>query len=366
MRIAQVTPTYWPEVMRGTERFVHDLGAQLADRGHVVTLLTTHRGRATSVEEEGMTVRRRWRPPELSPLRWYEYHVASIPGVVRELLRGEYDLAHVHFPSHAWGAALARRLGGPPFVFTLHGIPTREYLVARRYRLEMLLRAVEAAQACTVGSAAAAGPFRRYLLRRPEVISPGVFVDAFAADLPREPVPTLICPASLGDPRKRADLLFSAFGELRRRRGEVRLRVFAGRDPVLSPAPAQLPPGAELLEATDDAGRLAEAYAGSWATVLPAVGEAFGLELVESLAAGTPVVADRSGAGPEIVDGQTVGCLFDADDEPGLVEAMDAALELGADPKTRARCRTRASAYDWQHTVDRWESLYSASGLARP
>jgi phosphatidyl-myo-inositol alpha-mannosyltransferase len=358
MRIAQVTPTYWPEVMRGTERFVHDLGSQLADRGHEVTVLTTHRGPASRSREDGMTVVRRWRPPELSPLRWYEYHVASAPSVARELIAGGYDLAHIHFPSDAWAASLARPAGAPPFVFTLHGIPTRAYLVSRRYRLDMLLRAVEAAAACTVGSEAAAGPFRRYLLRDPEVISPGVFAADFAVDRTREPQPTLICAASLGDPRKRAGLLFAAYERLRREREDVRLRVFEARDPVMSAARAPLPEGVEVLPATSDPRALAGAYATSWASVLPAVGEAFGMVLVESLAAGTPVVADRSGAGPEIVDGEPVGRLFDPDDEVGLAAAMVEALELAADPETAGRCRARAAAFDWGPTVDRWESLY--------
>jgi phosphatidylinositol alpha-mannosyltransferase len=359
VRIAHVSPTYWPEVMRGTERFIHDLGSQLAGRGHEVTVLTSHRGRRSVVAEDRMRVVRRWRPPELSPLRWYEHHVANVPGLVRALLSGDFELAHVHFPSDAWAASVARRLGGPPFVFTMHGIPTREYLVARRYRLEMLLRVVATAAVCTVGSEAAARPFRRYLLRTPEVIAPGVFVDAFGAQRQRETAPTLICAASLGDPRKRSALLFGAFERLRARRADLRLRVFEGRDPVLSRTAASLPAGTELLPATDDAGTLADAYASSWASVLPAVGEAFGLVLVESLAAGTPVVADRSGAGPEILAGEPIGCLFDPDDEAGLADAMAAALELGADPETAARCRARAAIFDWPRTLARWECLYS-------
>jgi glycosyltransferase involved in cell wall biosynthesis len=305
-----------------------------------------------------MEVVRRWRPPQLQPLRWYEHHLANVPALVVELVRGDFDVAHVHFPSDGWAAALARRLGGPPFAFTLHGMPTREYLVARRYRLEMLQRVVAAAGACTVGSEAAALPFRRYLLREPEVISPGLFTSRFAVDRAREPRPTLICAASLGDPRKRAQLLFGAFARLRAERGDVRLRVFEGRDPIHGTERAPLPPGAELLAATSDPVRLGDAYASSWASVLPAFAEAFGLVLVESLASGTPVVADRAGAGPEIIDGRPIGQLFEPDDERGLAAAMAAAIDLGADPETAARCRERAADYDWSRSTERWERLY--------
>jgi hypothetical protein len=42
VRIALLHPTYWPEVRRGSERLAHDLATALANRGHEVTLLTSH------------------------------------------------------------------------------------------------------------------------------------------------------------------------------------------------------------------------------------------------------------------------------------------------------------------------------------
>jgi phosphatidyl-myo-inositol alpha-mannosyltransferase len=358
VRIVHVTPTYWPEVTRGTERFVHDLATTLASRGHEVTILTSHRRRASVAVEDEVTVVRAWRPAELRPLRWYEQFIANVPSAMRGLLRRRFDVAHAHFPSDAWAAVRARRLGGPPVVFTLHGMPTREYLVSRRYRLEMLEAAVSGADACTVGSEAAATPFRSYLRPNPDVIPPGLFVDRFARDASRDGRPTLVCAASLSDPRKRAGLLAAAFARLRRHRPEARLLAFRARDPVLGRIPAELPEGAEWIEPVLEPGALAEIYASSWASVLPAVEEAFGLVLTESLAAGTPVVADRSGAGPEIVDEPSIGRLFDRDDELDLARAMDEALELGIADGTAERCRERARAFDWSRLVGRWERLY--------
>jgi phosphatidylinositol alpha-mannosyltransferase len=229
----------------------------------------------------------------------------------------------------------------------------------------MLTRAVAAAAECTVGSAAAAAPFRRYLLREPRVIHPGVAVGEFATATSRAPGPTLVCAASLGDPRKRARLLFEAFVRLRRDRPDARLLVFEDRDPVMSRDRAALPAGAELLEARSEPAGLAAAYAASWASVLPAVEEAFGLVLVESLAAGTPFVADRSGAGPEILAGdEGVGRLFDSDDPADLARAMAEALELGADPASAERCRARAANFDWDRLVGEWVSLYERAAGA--
>jgi glycosyltransferase involved in cell wall biosynthesis len=104
--------------------------------------------------------------------------------------------------------------------------------------------------------------------------------------------------------------------------------------------------------------RLAELYAESWASVLPAVGEPFGLVLVESLAAGTPVVAARSGACPEIIDRDAVGRLCDPDDAGALAAAMAEALELSGGSGTRAACRDRARDFDWNDLVGAYEREY--------
>ena len=79
---------------------------------------------------------------------------------------------------------------------------------------------------------------------------------------------------------------------------------------------------------------------------LPSVDEAFGLVLVESLAAGTPVVAARSGACPEIVTDDLIGRLFepDAADDPerwtdmGIIAGagLVAGLPAGQSPTSSA------------------------------
>ena len=208
MRIALVTPTYWPEVRRGTERVVHDLGSTLAGRGHEVTLLTTHPGATRTATEDGVRVMRARRLPQPSGFAAHEYHLTSIPSAFRALAGGAWDVAHTFFPASAWAALRARRRAGPPVVASTHGIPTREYLVARRYRLEMHLEIARAADEVSVLSAAAAEPYRRYLLRDPVILPGGVLPGAFAVSADRAADPTLFCASSLGDPRKRADLLF--------------------------------------------------------------------------------------------------------------------------------------------------------------
>jgi len=178
MRIALLQPTYWPEVRRGSERVVHDLGVTLAGRGHDVTLVTSHPGPAVTTVEEGVRVVRARRPPRLPGTGIYEYHLANAANVALHLRRTSYDVVHAFFPVDAWVAVGLRRRGGAPVVATVHGIPTRQYLVARRYRLEMLRNVAAGADECSVLSAAAAEPFRRYLLREPRVLPGGVLTEA--------------------------------------------------------------------------------------------------------------------------------------------------------------------------------------------
>jgi glycosyltransferase involved in cell wall biosynthesis len=357
MRIALLQPTYWPEVRRGAERLVHDLGESLAQRGHDVTVLTSHPGPSTRATEDGVTVLRMRRPPAPAPLRWYEDHLAAVPATVGCLLAGSFDVAHGFFPAQSWGAVRARRLGGPPVVSSLLGLPVRSHLVARRYRIEMMRASMAGAERCTVLSEAAAAAVRRYLDVDPEVLPGGVVTSRFEVDAERAERPTLICAASIGDPRKRGALLLESFSRLRRKVPEAELVLVRTPDPFMSPEAHELPPGARWVDAGGER-RLAELYAESWASVLPAVGEPFGLVLVESLAAGTPVVAARSGACPEIVDRDAVGRLCAPDDAGALAAAMAEGLELSGGSGTRAACRERARDFDWSDLAGAYEREY--------
>ena len=355
MRIALLHPSYWPEIRRGGERLVHDVATGLAARGHDVTLITSHRGARSVTTEDGVRVIRNWRPPtRLAHRRSYEFHVTNAPAVAVELLRGGYDVAHAFHPVDAWTAA---RVGTTPFVFSMNGIPVREFLVARRYRLDMLRLAVEEAKAVTVLSEAAAGPYHRYLLRRPEIVPGGVTRTGGVTPLQAGDGATIVCAASLNDARKRGAVLMRAFDLLRRERPDVRLVLAGVDDPTQGEEPLEIPDGAVLKPATDD-GALARAYGEATISVLPSVYEAFGLVLVESLAAGTPAVAARSGACPEVLDDDRVGRLFEPDDERDLARAMGEALDLAAEPGTAERCREHAARWDWDRILPRYEELY--------
>jgi phosphatidylinositol alpha-mannosyltransferase len=329
---------------------VHGLARWLAAAGHEVTVLTTHRAATSSADEDGFRVVRAWRPPdELFQRRAYEDYLGSAASQTYALLREEFDVAHAFFPVSGWAALKGRQLGGPPVVYSNMGIPTRRYLVRARYRLAMHVELAREAAACTVLSDAAAEAFRRYLLREPEVVPPGVECAEFEVDSQRAEQPTIVYAGSPADPRKRLDLLIDAFAVLRRRRPGARLQLAGKREPDLD---ADLPDGADWVEGdrTED---LARTLSAAHVAVLPSVGEAFGLVLVEGLAAGTPVVATAAGASGEIVTA-AVGRLFEPDDRDSLVGALEETLDLG---DVRDACRAHARQWDWSAIGPRYEAL---------
>jgi glycosyltransferase involved in cell wall biosynthesis len=369
MRIALLHPTYWPEVRRGSERLVHDLAVALSRRGHDVSILTSHPRRTKVSIEDGVRVVRARRPPSLPRTGDLEFFTLNAPGVALRLLRGEFDLAHAFFPVDAWAATKAKRMGGPPVAFSYHGIPDRWFLVARRRRLELSKTAVRDADAVSVLSEATVEPFRRYLLREPRVVPGGVFCSDFEVSVPRCERPTLICAASVGDPRKGGDSLAQAFSLAREKVPEARLLLAGGRDPFMSERAVAFPEGVEVIDG-DQTSELARAYSSAWASVLPAQNEAFGLVLIESLAAGTPVIALRSGACPEVVVDDQLGQLVGAGDPGALAAAMVNALREPPQPVVADACRRRAADFDWDRVVRLYEDLHAeafrASGHAVP
>jgi glycosyltransferase involved in cell wall biosynthesis len=109
----------------------------------------------------------------------------------------------------------------------------------------------------------------------------------------------------------------------------------------------------------DDA-LLSAAYREARLTVLPSEYEAFGLVLLESLAAGTPVVASRVGGIPEFVEDGQAGLLVPPKSPAVLAEAVgrvwsdrELARRLGEYGRDQVVPR-----YSWDGVVDRLDALY--------
>ena len=324
MRCALLTPRFWPEVRRGTERHVHDLAEGLRAGGHQPVVVTAGRrpGR------DGNVVR-------LPRLR------SHLPVVPLALYALRADVAHAF---HAGDAAAASLWRGP-VVYTHMGIPDAADVAADRWARHAARRSDAVVVLSRHAAEAAAATFGR----RPEIIPPGVDLSRFPCGGERTPEPTAVF-AAAGDPRKRLGLLLDAWRLVRERHPAARLLVDRRAAP-----PAQ--PGVVAVD-LDDTARLAAITGAAWAAVLPSVNEAFGLVLVEALATGTPVVATRDGGMPEIVDRAGIGCLFSGG-AAELARAIEDAFALAQRPNTRGACRARAAEFDVTGTVQAYAAIYA-------
>ncbi len=90
-------------------------------------------------------------------------------------------------------------------------------------------------------------------------------------------------------------------------------------------------------------------YRGAAALVYPSLAEGFGLPVLEAMACGTPVVASREGAIPEVAG--DAGLLVPADDDAAIAQAVGRVLD---DAALRDRLRRagpeRAALFSWRET----------------
>lgn len=364
MRIGLLHPFVWPEVRRGAERYVDDLAWYLRSQGHHVELVTGTDGpSATETRSDGVVVHRRHhvglvKLARLGIDRVQAFLLTSLP-----VLRAErYDVTHAMVPAGSVAARLVRM----PTVFTFIGHPTATQLDQLRAPERSLYRlASRTATATTALSRASASSVEHLLGRRPEVLAPGVRVDRFpVAPAPREGPPRILFSAAPGDRRKRLDVVVAAMALVLDRHPDARLQVSGQGDPGWALARAAPEDRGRVAAALDLLGpgtpaETPQRYREATVTVLPAVEEAFGLVLVESLASGTPVVASADAGMADIVDRDGVGRRVPPDDPRALAEALIETIGLARRADTPATCARHARRWDWAESIGpRHEQLY--------
>ena len=359
MRLLFTIPDFWPFVRRGSERLVHDLGVVMARRGHDVTVLTrTPAPAAVTTREEGFTVeyhpvpRLAHRALGLNTLQEFALTAA------RKALTDPHDVHHAFYISDAYGLTLAARARPRPVVFSWHGVPDAAWWDANEPRTHRWYRRMMGRAArVSVMSERSAANYRRDYGRDPLVLTPGIFCDDFARPRVQGP-PTIVCAAAIDDPRKRMDVLLKAFHEVASSDADVEL-VLAGRgDPAaLRPLLDALPPRVRGRVHLDPETPLPETYARAAVGVLASEVEAFGLVVLEYLAAGLPVVVSDDGGSADLVTPET-GAIFTRGDPADCARAIVEGLELSRNPATIGRCTGRARTYDWSARADAYEALY--------
>lgn len=351
----------WPEVRRGGERYLHELGSALAGAGHRVRILSTGiRGERTSVNGVAVTRlrRREWNPERYGP---------QADEVAFGIQAGAWIVPRRVDVWHALGVAdaAASSFLGPIVRFrsvhTSLGIPNRWYWDERPDRA-LHDRVVARADSYICLSKVAHEALFKGWGRSAEIVGGGVDLDRFTPAPARHENPTLLYSGTLDQPRKNVQLLLEAVAILRSRHPDLELWLSGDGDP--SPLLEAAPPAARQAVVLLGVGRedeQAERYSRAWVTVLPSENEAFGLALLESLACGTPIVALRDGGGsPDLVEPGSG--VVSGPSATELAEACEMALDLSQQPDTAEACRSVAARYDWRRAiVPRLEGIYRGS-----
>lgn len=104
---------------------------------------------------------------------------------------------------------------------------------------------------------------------------------------------------------------------------------------------------------------LASAYASGDAFLFPSSTETLGLVLLESMAAGCPVVGAERGGIPDIVTDGINGCLYDPDDRGSLTAAVRRLLGDPAQRRTlRLAARQEAERWGWAGATEQLRGYY--------
>jgi len=363
------------------------LSQGLVKKGHQVTVITTTRGKVHKEQTyvEWMSGIKVIRYPESR----YFLEAPLVPQIAFRVLQEDYDLLHVHgmTPTVSDLAIFCGKVKRKPVIVTYHYDPETPllgslgFVIARVYDhiAFFLLKLVDGLVA-TTKSYAETSPVLRRLLKRVEIIPLGIIQDKF--DLPSD--------ENLNSDQANANdnsgvILF--VGQLREHKGlryllkAMKIVKAQKSDAHLvivgdGPQRASLTQYASELKVDDKVsfeGNVAEEilphyYAISNVVVLPSYTrrDAFGLVLLEAMAAGKPIVASDIPGIREVMEG--AGILVSPRDPQKLAKAILEILSGNQSlEKMRRHAQKNIQQYSWEHIVERYDRLYTKllSGVRR-
>jgi len=338
LRIAQVAPPVErvpPAAYGGTERVVDELTRQLVDRGHEVTVFAS--GDSDVAGRLVPTVERALRPAgiESDASGWF---ATTVKMVIEQA--AEFDVIHSHL--EWWSIPLAR-LSPVPAVATFHGrldLPWADRLFADAPEGMVAISRHQASTHPDVPWTIIHNGLT--LERAPFIEQPG---DAFCFVGRVDAEKGIIEAIDIALRAGRRLRIAAKVGNMARQRDYF--------DSVFRPALQRAGRSVEYLGELQPSER-DQLFAESYATLMPgAWPEPFGLVSIESLACGTPVLARRVGALPEIIREGVDG--FFGDDAVAMAFFAD---RLGGLDRREIRERV-IERFSAARMADRYEELYA-------
>lgn len=363
MKIGIVCP-YSFDVPGGVQFHIRDLTEELTRLGHEVSVLApsedashpgwlTSTGGAIPIRFNGSVARLSFGPVVAARTR-------------RWLAEGDFDVVHIHEPETPSLGLLALMSADVPVVGTFHASLDRSAI--RQIASGALHPFLEKINARIAVSNEARRTLIEHHAGDAVVIPNGVYTQTFR-DATENPdwvgtptAPVVVFLGRLDEPRKGLPVFAGAIPSVLKEFPEARFLV-AGRGDAgaLDEVRAQYPGSVELLgEITDE--EKASLLRGADVYVAPQLGgESFGIVLVESMAAGTTVVASDIPAFAAVLENGRAGVLFRTGDSEDLARTLCRQLGHPAENAEMARAGAEASEkYDWGTVTERILSVYRA------
>ncbi len=342
---------------------------------------------AGDLYDEARWERRTAFPSEVDgvPVRWFPVRKRLVPGLTLPVMVGLLDAlrqsgadvihAHSHRYGHVLESAAVARACGIPLVVSTHYHPSSRSeplgirALLRAQDLLFGMTAYRVARRLVVESELEARLVREFAPpERVAVVPPGIDVGAWsdpAADRGSAPPlpPAYLLFAGRIAPNKGLGLLLEAMAMLP---ADARLPlVLMGKDWGTRSEIERIARRLRLegalrwLSYVPDPRAWREVFRGARALVLPSEWEAYGLVLLEAMAAGTPIVATSVGGVPEVLEGGTAGRLVPYGQPAALAQAILDALEKPEPTRAMVeRARERVRGLDWSLSVERLRTLY--------
>lgn len=349
---------------------MYNLSRHLADEGHEVDVITGKPGKPRVVTNGHIKIHylRYLTNPLLSRANIDRVHTFTL-NCLNHFLKNKYDVIHCMYHPDGYMLSRLRKVKKIKYVQLVPTVPFDFHWKHSPIDPYMFDKAIKGADLCIAPSRYA----QNYMIKNSnincELIPCGVDMEHFYPSRKRETgIPRILCASALWDDRKNVPLLLKAFEMLLKEGTPAILQLAAETNYdtnryLNSLVSSKVFKSVQILP-TVTYKELPEFYSAASVTVLSSVSETFGMTLIESLACGTPIVGTRSGAIPEIINNQSIGNLFEIDEEDdfisvqNLYQALKKAIDTAKKPETVENCREHASQYDWKKVVKQMISLY--------